>query len=104
MSDFISPSKVNGILQNLNVKKEAVSPGTAAPLMLTWCPDIILEPMKPVKLYEVKKPEKIMEPQTLEEIHIWFKEQENLHAEWHQDAAMWGADKNAVMMWSYKPL
>ena len=100
MSDFISPKKDGGILQNLNVKKEAVSPGTAALLMLTYSPDILEQP---VKIYEVKKREKIMKP-TPEEKHRIFQELAILHDEWHGDAAIWGAEKNAVMMWSYKPL
>ena len=107
MSDFLSPSKVDGILPNLNVKKEAVSPGTAALLMLTYSPDILEQPVlesTPVKLDEVKKRKKIMEPQSPEEKHRIVKEQEILHVRWHGDAAVWGAQKNAVMMWSYKPL
>ena len=106
MSDFISPKKDGGILQNLNVKKEAVSPGTAALLMLTYSPDILEQPVSeptPVKIYEVKKREKIMKP-TPEEKHRIFQELAILHDEWHGDAAIWGAEKNAVMMWSYKPL
>ena len=113
MLDFVSSKKVGEILQNLDVKKEAVSPGTTDLfkygldlLMLTWCPekcDDILEP-SPVKIYEVKKREKMMKPQTPEEKHRIFEELKILHAQWHQDAAMWGAEKNAVMMWSYKPL
>ena len=86
----------------LNVKKEAVSPGTAALLILTNSPNI-LKPT-PVKLDEVKKHEKIMEPPTPEEKHRIVKEQEILHMEWHGDAAVWGAEKNAVMSWSSKPL
>ena len=84
----------------LNVKKEAVSPGTAALLILTNSP---LKPT-PVKQDEVKKREKILEPPTPEEKHRIVKEQEILHAEWHGDTAVWGARKNAVMSWSSKPL
>ena len=86
----------------LNVKKEAVSPGTAA-LMLTNSPNEILKPI-PVKLDEVKKREKIMKPQTPEEINSIFKEQEILHVERHGEAAVWGAGTNTVMFWSSKPL
>ena len=87
----------------LNVKKEAVSPGTVAFLMLTNSPDEILKPI-PVKQVEVKKREKIMKPQTPEEINRIVKEQEILHLERHGEAAVWGAGENAVMFWSSKPL
>ena len=86
----------------LNVKKEAVSRGTAALSMLTCSPDNLES--TPVKLNEVEKRKKIMEPQTPEEKHRIVKEKEILHAEWHGEAAVWGAEKNAVMSWSYKPL
>ena len=81
----------------LNVKKEAVSS-----LDVTNSPEI-LKPT-PVKLYEVKKREKIMKPQTPEEINRIVKEQENLHVERHGEAAVWGAGTNTVMFWSSKPL
>ena len=81
----------------LNVKKEAVSS-----LDVTNSPEI-LKPT-PVKLYEVKKREKIMKPPTPEEKHWIVKAQEILHVERHGEAAVWGAGKNAVMFWSSKPL
>ena len=86
----------------LNVKKEAVSRGTAALSMLTSSPDNLEQ--TPVKLNEVKKPEKMMEPQTPEEKHWIVKDLEILHELWHGDAAVWGDGKNAVMIWPYKPL
>ena len=88
----------------LNVKKEAVSPVTAAILMLTNSPETEILKPTPVKLNEVKKREKILKPQTPEEINSIFKEQEIFHVERHGEAAVWGAGENAVMFWSSKPL